>query len=88
MPSWTLARQELWTSGWLHIDNPMSLRLPRRYATNQEVIAFFAILGIEITNLKVKGRHRHLTCREVEIQLPMDASPDECVRLVRAAAGL
>ena len=44
-----------------------------RYASNQDVVRFFATHGIEVTQV-----------------LPMDASPDECLRRVRetvAASG-
>ena len=62
--------------------------LPRRYATNREVIAYFALLGIEVTNVRIKGKFRHLECKGVPIQLPMDASPGECIRLVKEGAGI
>lgn len=57
--------------------------LPRRYATNREVIAFFASHGLTVTDLKIKGGFRHLKCNGVSIALPMPMSADDCLALVR-----
>lgn len=61
--------------------------LPRRYATNHEVIAFFARHGLTVTDLKIKGGFRHLKCRGVDVALPMPMSADDCLALVREKTG-
>jgi hypothetical protein len=54
-----------------------------RYASNQEVTHFFASHGIEVTHVRREGPLRHLRVGGVPLTLPMPASPDECLRLVR-----
>jgi hypothetical protein len=54
-----------------------------RYASNQDVVRFFAGHGIEATKVRREGPVRHLCVNQKAVTLPMDASPDECLRLVR-----
>lgn len=55
-----------------------------RYASNQEVMRFFASHGIEVTHVRREGDLRHLRVHGLPVCLPMPASADECLRLVRA----
>jgi hypothetical protein len=54
-----------------------------RYASNQDVTRFFALHGIEVTNVRREGTLRQLRVNGNPVTLPMDASPEECLRLVR-----
>ena len=54
-----------------------------RYASNQEVTQFFASHGIEVTNVRREGQLRHLRVQGQPLTLPMPASPDECLLIVR-----
>jgi hypothetical protein len=54
-----------------------------RYASNQEVAQFFASHGIQVTHVRREGPWRHLRVQDIPVTLPMPASPDECLRLVR-----
>jgi hypothetical protein len=54
-----------------------------RYATDQEVTQFFAAQGIEVTHVRREGPLRHLQVHGQPLTLPMPASPEECLRLVR-----
>jgi len=54
-----------------------------RYASNQDVVRFFATHGIEVTQVRREGAVRHLCVQSQSLTLPMDASPDECLRRVR-----
>lgn len=54
-----------------------------RYASNQDVVRFFAAHNIEVTNVRREGAVRHLCVQSRPLTLPMDASPDECLRRVR-----
>jgi len=54
-----------------------------RYASNQDVVRFFATHGIEVTHVRREGAVRHLRVQSQPLTLPMDASPDECLRRVR-----
>jgi hypothetical protein len=54
-----------------------------RYATDQEVVQFFASHGIAVTDVHRVGMTRHLKVRGQSLMLPMPASPDECLRIVR-----
>jgi hypothetical protein len=54
-----------------------------RYASNQEVARFFASQGIEVTHVRREGELRHLRVCGRPMTLPMPASADECLRLVR-----
>lgn len=54
-----------------------------RYATDQEVVAFFASHGIAVTDVHRLGMSRHLKVQGQPVTLPMPASPDECLRIVR-----
>ncbi len=54
-----------------------------RYASNQDVVRFFAAKGIEVTNVRREGALRHLCVLSKPLTLPMDADPDECLRRVR-----
>ncbi len=54
-----------------------------RYASNQEVTQFFASHGIAVTNVRREGQLRHLRVQGQPLTLPMPASPDECLRIVR-----
>lgn len=54
-----------------------------RYATDQEVVQFFASHGIAVTDVHRLGMSRHLKVKGSPVTLPMPASPDECLRLVR-----
>ena len=57
-----------------------------RYASNQDVAQFFAMHGIEVTDVRREGDVRHLRLRGQPLTLPMPASPDECLRIVREFA--
>ncbi|GEP43285.1 hypothetical protein [Brevifollis gellanilyticus] len=54
-----------------------------RYASNQDVVRFFASHGIEVTHVRREGDLRHLRVKDHPLTLPMPASPDECLRIVR-----
>lgn len=54
-----------------------------RYATDQEVVEFFASHGIAVTDVHRLGMSRHLKVQGHPVTLPMPASPDECLRMVR-----
>lgn len=54
-----------------------------RYASNFEVTQFFASHDIEVTHVHREGPLRHLRVNGEAITLPMPASPDECLRIVR-----
>lgn len=54
-----------------------------RYASDQEVVLFFASHGIEVTHVRRVGKLRHLCVKGQPLTLPMPASPDECLRIVR-----
>jgi hypothetical protein len=54
-----------------------------RYASNQEVTQFFASHGIVVTNVRRDGDLRQLRINGQPLTLPMPASPDECLRIVR-----
>jgi hypothetical protein len=54
-----------------------------RYASNQEVVLFFASHGIKVTDVQRKDPLRHLRVNGQPLTLPMPASPDECLRIVR-----
>ncbi|WP_395750865.1 hypothetical protein [Prosthecobacter sp.] len=56
-----------------------------RYASNQDVVRFFASHGIEVSHVRREGPVRHLQAAHKAITLPMDASPEECLRIVRDA---
>ncbi len=54
-----------------------------RYATDHEVVQFFAEHGITVTDVHRLCMSRHLKVKGRPLTLPMPASPDECLRLVR-----
>lgn len=54
-----------------------------RYASNFEVTQFFASHDIEVTHVHREGPLRHLRVNGQPLTLPMPASPDECLRIVR-----
>jgi hypothetical protein len=54
-----------------------------RYASDQEVVRFFASHGTEVTQVCRVGLTRHLCVGGKALTLPMDASPNECLRRVR-----
>ena len=54
-----------------------------RYASNYEVTQFFASHDIEVTHVHRDGQLRHLQVNGQPLTLPMPASPDECLRIVR-----
>jgi hypothetical protein len=54
-----------------------------RYVTDQEVVEFFASHGIAVTDVHRLGMSRHLKVQGQPVMLPMPASPDECLRIVR-----
>lgn len=54
-----------------------------RYASNFEVTQFFASHDIEVTHVHREGPLRHLCVNGHPFTLPMPASPDECLRIVR-----
>ena len=54
-----------------------------RYASNQDVVRFFAAHNIAVTNVRREGAVRHLCVQSKPLTLPMDSSPDECLRRVR-----
>ena len=54
-----------------------------RYASNQDVTQFFARHGIEVTQVRREGDLRHLRVLGQPLTLPMPASPEECLRIVR-----
>lgn len=54
-----------------------------RYASNLEVTQFFASHGIPVTDVRREGMLRHLRVNGQPLTLPMPASPDECLRIVR-----
>jgi hypothetical protein len=56
-----------------------------RYASNQEVTQFFAAHGIEVTHVRREGDLRHLRVQGQPLTLPMPASAEECLRIVRQA---
>lgn len=53
------------------------------YATNQEVVQFFAEHSIVVTQVFRDGAVRRLNVLGKPMTLPMDASPEECLRRVR-----
>jgi hypothetical protein len=53
------------------------------YASDQEVVQFFASHGIEVTDVRRLGKLRHLRVQGQPLTLPMLASPDDCLRIVR-----
>jgi len=53
------------------------------YASNQEVVQFFASHGIVVTQVFRDGAVRRLNVLGKPMTLPMDASPEECLRRVR-----
>jgi hypothetical protein len=54
-----------------------------RYASNHDVVRFFAMHGIEVSHVRREGSLRHLRVQEKAVTLPMDADPEECLRIVR-----
>lgn len=44
---------------------------------------FFASHAIEVTHVRREGPLRHLCVNGQALTLPMPASPDECLRIVR-----
>lgn len=54
-----------------------------RYASNQEVVSFFASHGIAVTQVRREGDLRHLRVNGQPLTLPMPAPADDCLRLVR-----
>ena len=54
-----------------------------RYASNYEVTQFFASHGIEVTHVHREGPVRHLRVNGQPLTLPMPASPEECLSIVR-----
>lgn len=54
-----------------------------RYATDREVVEFFASHGITVTEVHRLGMSRHLKVNGQPLTLPMPASPEECLRIVR-----
>ena len=54
-----------------------------RYASNQEVVRFFASHGITVTHVRRDGDVRHLRVGDEPLTLPMPARSDECLHLVR-----
>jgi hypothetical protein len=56
-----------------------------RYASNQDVVRFFATHGITVTHVRREGDLRHLRVHGKALTLPMPASPDECLRIIRDA---
>lgn len=54
-----------------------------RYASDQEVVRFFAGHGIQVSQVRRAGPVRHLCAGGKALTLPMDASPEECLRRVR-----
>ena len=57
-----------------------------RYASNQDVTHFFATHGIVVTHVRREGDLRHLRVQGQPLTLPMPASPEECLRIVREFA--
>ncbi|MBK8039254.1 MAG: hypothetical protein IPK22_19285 [Verrucomicrobiaceae bacterium] len=55
-----------------------------RYASDQEVVQFFASHGIVVSEVHRLGMTRHLKVQGQPVMLPMPASPEECLRIVRA----
>jgi hypothetical protein len=53
------------------------------YASDQEVEQFFAAQGIEVTDVHRLGKLRHLRVHGQPLTLPMQASPEDCLRIVR-----
>ena len=53
------------------------------YASDQEVVQFFASHGIEVTDVHRLGKLRHLRVQGQPLTLPMFASPDDCLRIVQ-----
>ncbi len=54
-----------------------------RYASNYQVTQFFASHDIEVTHVHREGQLRHLRVNGQPLTLPMPATPDECLRIVR-----
>lgn len=54
-----------------------------RYASNQDVVRFFASHGITVTHVRREGPLRQLRVCGRPLTLPMPASPEECLRIVR-----
>lgn len=59
-----------------------------RYASNQEVVRFFAGHGIEVTHVRREGDLRYLRVNGQPLTLPMPASAEECLRRVRESLAL
>jgi len=59
-----------------------------RYASNQDVVRFFAAHDIAVTHVRRDGNLRHLRVHGRPLTLPMPASPDECLRIVRDAIAM
>jgi len=53
------------------------------YASDQEVVQFFASHGIEVTDVHRVGKLRHLRVQGHPLTLPMPASAEDCLRIVR-----
>jgi hypothetical protein len=53
------------------------------YASDQEVVQFFASHGIEVKDVRRLGKLRHLRVHGHPLTLPMQASPEDCLRIVR-----
>lgn len=58
-----------------------------RYASNQEVVRFFASHGIDVTHVRREGSLRHLKVGGSPMTLPMPATAEECLRLVKDRLG-
>ena len=56
-----------------------------RYASNQDVTRFFAVHGIEVPHVRREGDLRHLHVHGQHLTLPMPASAEECLHIVRQA---
>ena len=54
-----------------------------RYASNYEVTQFFASHDIAVTHVHREGPLRHLRVNGQPLTLPMPASPEECLSIVR-----
>lgn len=54
-----------------------------RYASNQDVVRFFASHGIAVTHVRREGSLRQLRVGGRPLTLPMPASPEECLRIVQ-----
>lgn len=54
-----------------------------RYASNQDVVRFFASHGIAVSHVRREGSLRQLSVGGRPLTLPMPASAEECLRIVR-----